>query len=173
MEALGSLSGPDDAKQMLTPLVDQYRSWTEGQRSQSAVLTGRRQEVAEELARRAEGTASRIEAGIDLLADPQVLYAFRVANRAMAAAARRRQALVENKDPAKISTPQWRPFQLAYILMNLRGIAVPTHVERDVVDLLFFPTGGGRPKPTWASLPSRSCFAACVTPTPSIRASPS
>ena len=28
--------------------------------------------------------------------------------------------------------------------MNLRGIAEPTHPERDVVDLLFFPTGGGK-----------------------------
>ena len=28
--------------------------------------------------------------------------------------------------------------------MNLRGVADPAHPERDVVDLLFFPTGGGK-----------------------------
>jgi hypothetical protein len=28
--------------------------------------------------------------------------------------------------------------------MNLRGIAVPGHTDREVVDLLFFPTGGGK-----------------------------
>ena len=144
MEALGSLSGPVDAKKLLAPLVDRYRQWIGTQRTQTATLSGRRHEVAEELVRRAERTASRIEAGISLLADPQVLAAFQVANRTMAAAARRRQGLVEKKPPGKVSPPQWRPFQLAYILMNLRGIADPTHREREVVDLLFFPTGGGK-----------------------------
>jgi hypothetical protein len=40
--------------------------------------------------------------------------------------------------------PEWRPFQLAWILMNLRSIAEPTSDERNIVDLLFFPTGGGK-----------------------------
>ncbi len=39
---------------------------------------------------------------------------------------------------------QWFPFQLAFILMNLPGIAHPEDADRDVVDLLFFPTGGGK-----------------------------
>jgi hypothetical protein len=36
------------------------------------------------------------------------------------------------------------PFQLAFLLMNLVAQADPTHPERDVVDLIFFPTGGGK-----------------------------
>ena len=144
MEALGSLPSAADAKKSLTLLVDQFRKWIGEQRSQAGTLTGRRREVAEELVRRAERTANRIEAGIDLLADQRVLFAFRVSNRAMAAAARRRQGIVNKMPPAKVDPPRWRPFQLAYILMNLRGIADPTHVEREVVDLLFFPTGGGK-----------------------------
>src|SRR5439155_3608301 len=32
----------------------------------------------------------------------------------------------------------------AFILMNLKGIADPTDADREVVDLLFFPTGGGK-----------------------------
>ena len=43
-----------------------------------------------------------------------------------------------------MSAPTWRPFQLAFVLMNLRGIAKPTDPEREVLDLLFFPTGGGK-----------------------------
>jgi hypothetical protein len=50
---------------------------------------------------------------------------------------------MQGKDPATIK-PEWRPFQLAFILMNLPGIANPLHADRDVVDLLFFPTGGGK-----------------------------
>ena len=144
MEALGGLDGAPAVKVCLEPLVEQYRDWIAAQGQGAAAFTGRRREVAEELVRRAAGVADRIQAGIDLLAEADVLEAFRVANRAMAAAARRRRAQEEGRRPRDVAAPAWRPFQLAYILMNLRGIAEPTHPERDVVDLLFFPTGGGK-----------------------------
>jgi hypothetical protein len=70
------------------------------------------------------------------LNDPVCLEAFKIANRAMAAAARQRFGTA--------TEPKWRPFQLAFLLMNLPGIAEPTHADREVVDLLFFPTGGGK-----------------------------
>ncbi|MDE0164744.1 MAG: helicase-related protein [Bryobacterales bacterium] len=144
MEALGALSDAHAAKDLLEPLVRQYRDWIVGQRVSAGGLGGRRREVADELTVRAVRTADRIQTGIDLLAEPDVLEAFRIANRAMAAAARRRRAQEESRKPEAVSPPAWRPFQLAYILMNLRGIAEPTHVEREMVDLLFFPTGGGK-----------------------------
>ena len=144
MEALGGLDGAPAAKVCLEPLVEQYRDWIAAQRQDAAGFTGRRREVAEELVRRAGRVADRIQTGIALLGEADVLEAFRIANRAMAAAARRRRALEEGKRPEDVAAPAWRPFQLAYILMNLRGIAEPTHPERDVVDLLFFPTGGGK-----------------------------
>ncbi|MCY4558099.1 MAG: helicase-related protein [Chloroflexi bacterium] len=146
MEKLGNLPDGATAKQWLDPLVDQYRDWINGQSVAANQLTGRRHEVALELVDGATRAANRIQAGIDLLSDPEVLDAFKVSNRAMAAAGRRRRAQEHpgKISPADVDPPAWRPFQLAYILMNLRGIADPTHVEREFVDLLFFPTGGGK-----------------------------
>ena len=73
-----------------------------------------------------------------------MLEAFRLSNRTMAIAARQRFGPMQGKKREDVAPPKWRPFQLAFILMNLQGIAEPTHAERDVVDLLFFPTGGGK-----------------------------
>jgi len=144
MEMLGALQGIEDARSALGPLVDSYRARLREQDSASATLTGSRRQTALGMLRDGEVAAERIESGIALLADAQVLEAFRVANRAMARAARQRIGVQRGVAPESVEPPTWRPFQLAFILMGLRGIADPTHDERDLVDLLFFPTGGGK-----------------------------
>jgi hypothetical protein len=144
MEKLAALVDGGAARAQLIGLVKQYRDWIAAQRAKVPSAPKNRKDTAQALLSRAQVAADRIEAGIDLLADPTVLEAFRTANRAMATAARRRFAIIEKTEPSAVAAPHWRPFQLAFLLMNLRGIAEPAHPDREVVDLLFFPTGGGK-----------------------------
>jgi hypothetical protein len=145
MEALATLRDGTDARDRLGAFVTGYRAWLDEQEAAVPASPPRRRETANELLRRAHNVAGRIEAGIAKLGeDPHILEAFRIANRAMAAAARRREAIRRGVAPADVAPPAWRPFQLAFLLMSLPGIEDPTHVDREIVDLLFFPTGGGK-----------------------------
>lgn len=144
MEKLAALADAAAAKASLSALVTRYRAWIDKQKARVPAKPKRRSETGGELLSRAVVAANRIEVGIGLLQDAQVLDAFRIANKVMAVAARRRFGTMRGKDAASIDAPAWRPFQLAFILMNLKGIAEPAHEDREVVDLLFFPTGGGK-----------------------------
>jgi hypothetical protein len=136
LEALGALADGAAADAALQPLVAQYRWWIETRLAHIASLQGTRRETAEELLRFAGVAAQRIARGIAALAeDAEALDAFRVSNRAVARALNKRLG---------IDTPRWRPFQLAFILLNLPGLADPRDPNRETVDLLFFPTGGGK-----------------------------
>src|SRR5690606_12604052 len=38
----------------------------------------------------------------------------------------------------------WRPFQMGFILSALESTANPSSADRELVDLIWFPTGGGK-----------------------------
>jgi hypothetical protein len=144
IEELAKLSNGNDASAKLMPIVEQYRAWINEQKKKYHDLDEQRAETAHDLLTQAGYAADRIEAGINALKEDLVLCAFKIANSAMAAAARRREAMQRQTSPELLPAPVWRPFQLAFILMTLRSIVNPLHGERELVDLLFFPTGGGK-----------------------------
>jgi hypothetical protein len=128
----------------LAALPTAYLTWIEEQAA-LAPKEGAQGETAAELMNRARSAAKRIQAGVTLLVtQPQARQAFAIANRAVAKSIRQRLSHDGQRTPDEVSAPRWRLFQLAFVLMNLGGIADPQSAEREVVDLLFFPTGGGK-----------------------------
>ncbi len=146
MEAIAAAPDAAAVRTMLGGIVTAYTDWIAHQQTQLSVDSPKRIEMAGELLKQAGKANERIESGLNALDDPQVLEAFQVANRAIATAIRQRAVHDTDKDPQDESQPkpQWRPFQIAFLLMNIAGIADPLHLDRELVDLLFFPTGGGK-----------------------------
>jgi hypothetical protein len=143
MDGLANLTDGADAKEKLGPLVDQYREWIKAEADKVPKTPQKRKQTGDDLVLRAAVAANRIESGIKLLETPDCLQAFRIANKCMAEAGRRRLGVMQGKSYGEVNAA-WRPFQLAFLLMNLRSISEPGCDDRDVVDLLFFPTGGGK-----------------------------
>ena len=153
MEALADLAQSDRIIAKLLPMVKAYRHWIARQPAHP-IDDPALNETAKNLCSQAQDCADRIEAGIQLLADPLVREAFRTMNVVMAQAQRQRAAFSAKVSPDQIGkangtrTPGWRFFQLAFVLMNLQGLAQPDSQQgrndRETVELLFFPTGGGK-----------------------------
>jgi hypothetical protein len=146
METLATLaSDPDTLRAALENLPRLYDAWIAVQDRTIVDIEGMpRQQTAARLLDAARAARRRIADGIELLcADSYSRLAFRAMNEAVARAARQRNAGPDG-DPATQRAPKWRPFQLAFILLNLRGLQDRLHPDREVVDLLFFPTGGGK-----------------------------
>ena len=154
----------DDALiDMLSPLADGYEAWIN---TQAARLPKPEEHLADyqDVANRSIASSKealkRIREGIELLrTDGQARDAFRFANLSMwrqrtrsihAQLVRRKRK--EAPEYASIDVDdnrKWRPFQLAFVLLNLASTSDPAHEDRchptkAIADLLWFPTGGGK-----------------------------
>ncbi|MGO3280579.1 MAG: helicase-related protein [Brevibacterium aurantiacum] len=123
----------------LGAFVDSFSEWVADQRVQASELGV----DAEAITDRAGITVTRMRQGIDLLADPksaELRAAFALAMSAMRLQMCQAALGRGEKDPA----PAWRPFQLGFLLVSLASTIDDTHPDRSLVDLIWFPTGGGK-----------------------------
>lgn len=158
------LANPDtgvrDLRQALQEFTNAYESWIARQVEKAGSLAGQWTDASERLLSKQRVALERMRSGIDLLSsknDDVVLQAFRLAQEAMLRQFLWRQRIsspcavgsgqVETVDvwsSKYASEPRWRPFQLAYQLLVLESLAKADSKYRDDLDLLWFPTGGGK-----------------------------
>ncbi|MEU8039486.1 helicase-related protein [Streptosporangium sp. NPDC049078] len=157
--SLAHLADPDLSSETLrselTEFIAGYRAWFDEQHLQRHELPEWAQEPGQRITKRIQGVVERMSSGVKALtADQHAMTAFRLANRAMAlqmrhygedlagSRHRRDEAVPHWAEPDLASA--WRPFQLAYFLLLVDGLLTEEHPDREKVDLLWFPTGGGK-----------------------------
>ncbi len=134
-EKLSLIWDPDDVIAALSPIVRAYRQWHDEKLTECSALTGENNITGMKHLTKVEEAITRIEEGINLIcSNEEVRLAFCFANRAMAT-----QSLW-----ARGRVLSWRLFQIAFILLNITGMSDSSHNDRDVCDLLWFATGGGK-----------------------------
>jgi hypothetical protein len=163
MNAL-SQATPDELRAGLQPLIAGYGSWLNNQEATAAELPEHLRETAEPALFEARQAHRRLQTGLDHLAtDAEALRCFQFMNQVMRDQRIATQvAALRSSDPTKsieaaqaevaargVAAASWRPFQLAFVLMQLGALTDPTDPLRSAkhraqVELLFFPTGGGK-----------------------------
>jgi hypothetical protein len=165
-------SGP--AWKALAKLLAEYGAWIKRQTDESKTLPAHLRTVAERHIEACEACHRRIRTGLSLLRDdPRIRDAFRLANLSMLlqqiatkrlerrplgwnAQARRVDPQGDHRSPSKVYDAKeedagkgvgigyWRAFQIAFVLMSLEGLVDGRADDHDTVDLIWFPTGGGK-----------------------------
>jgi hypothetical protein len=134
-EQLSEFWEPQEIRAALSPLANAYQNWIEQQEGGINQLPEQHRAAAERHVAQCRESLRRMVEGITLLAtDEAARIAFCFANKSIALQARWSRGRVT----------AWRPFQLAFQLLNLPAIRNESSPDRLVCDLLWIPTGGGK-----------------------------
>lgn len=160
----GLISGENGLAE-IAELIEEYGNWISRGEHQMSTLDSRYHYAASRHLAGCRRVHARMQEGFALLqSNPEARAAFRLANHAMLLQQHRsktplRQAGINQatgvpffsaplSDPA-LFDPQsklgkWRAFQIAFFLTALRSAIDPDCPDRETVDLIWFPTAGGK-----------------------------
>lgn len=160
MNKIANCSNKKELKEILQPLLTKYEEWvdeTKNKIKDENIVPKDKTDLAERKIKRIkEITIKRMQKGIDAVTDEKnndAFEAFKFANLAIAwqqtmaewAKGNAETNEIKGHDPLEPkSDVEWRLFQIAFILLNIESITNPKSEDREVVDLLWFPTGGGK-----------------------------
>lgn len=162
MMDLAGLNPNNDGMQQLEEIVRLYEIWIKerleiAENLEPKLLVG----VAKRHIDECNKCLKRMKQGLEYLKHPDVHRAFQFANHAMllqqvTGGSIRSAKVVDGtihfsfpyQTPDLTTLPnnkgKWRAFQIAFILMAMESAAESDSPERETVELIFFPTGGGK-----------------------------
>ncbi len=142
---LARLADPDSPMtDDLARFTDGYADWiAEQRRVAQALRTPVERATATRMCDRMGIALERMQRCVEMLrADPLAAESFRLANRAMLDQMRQVDRVRRRDTPP--GGYRWRPFQLAFLLTVMESAIREDDDYRDVLDLIWFPTGGGK-----------------------------
>jgi hypothetical protein len=147
----------------LLELADLYDAWISGQEALIAGLEEVHKSAAQRHVDTAKSCSARIHKGLKLLKnDSKAALAFQLTNEAIllqqiagrfpfreishpkGVRAWSEPLSKPSLDHEKAAERSWRAFQIAFLLMSLPGLWDGQDSDREIADLIWFPTGGGK-----------------------------
>lgn len=163
-----SLDAKEEKVEALESLVLAYERWIAEEMDKIAALDEKYRDIAQKNMAGCTDSALRMRKGIEVLMnDDKAWDSFQLANRAMfmqrAHLKIQEHTSDKNRYPDDVELSDilfnidyntidevfhdyysWRPFQLAFMLMSVCSITEENSDDRQLVDLIWFPTGGGK-----------------------------
>ena len=169
MYKMSDLGSKEETISELSAMCEKYAAWINGLSERVSTINDRG--TAARHIENCRRCLKRMEEGVELLKnDADILLAFQLMNRAMLLQQLHynlplQKWVYEDGNTIHLENPvavlptvsnqetwygdksrygKWRPFQLAFVLMNLKSMARRNCGDRSIVDLIWFPTGGGK-----------------------------
>lgn len=142
LSAQAMYKSPSDLLELSTAVSDAYASWIDEQTKRK--LEKQFVNQAKANLKKCRSANLRIKEGIQYLKKhPDALKAFQIANLVMRIQRSWSEEQPDWRQPNGTDLI-WRPFQLAFALMCIPSSSERSHQDRNVFDLIWFPTGGGK-----------------------------
>jgi len=149
---------------LLEELLDQYETWIQELEVNKDKINTHYQDVAGLNIDNCKLALSRMRLGLETISkNEKAKKAFQLANLAMhkqqirpdetqlrkiiefnPQSEKDKRVVFDKQVAEKEFTPKWRPFQIAFFLLNIESIVNKNSEDRENVELLWFPTGGGK-----------------------------
>lgn len=164
MASLKNIKTYEEATTLLQPLIDGYEMWLQQQQEllqqekQPSLIAAGEKNIG-----KCRESLERMKKGLNLLKDRKVLQAFCLANEAILyqqlhgtvlretsvkddrlVFSKSYEAVIKSEKQLNEADNAWRGFQIAFFLMSIQSLVEKESIEREIVDLIWFPTGGGK-----------------------------
>ena len=128
---------PEEIERSLAPIESGFSDWIDLRKSELDALEVDRRSKSHgrDNLKNCDRTRRRIRDGIDFL---------KRSEKARAAFCFMNAVMNDKRRNEKNEDLSWMEFQMAFILLSLRGVSGESDGERILADVLWFPTGGGK-----------------------------